>query len=228
VNDHSESRSEERYRVNTEIYEGPLGLLLELIEHAELDITTLALAQVTDQYLTFLERLEIHDPSEVSSFLVIAAKLLLIKSIHLLPRPPIVICDEEESGEQLVQQLILYKKFKHLSQFLEMQQSKGLQTYLRVTPPPFQIESSRLDMAGMTLHDLVASACNILLPNNDSLSLDQVVTMSRVTIREKIQSILLELSTKKASSFEKIIQTGSRIEIVVTFLALLELIKRQI
>ena len=79
----------EHYRINTPVYEGPLDLLLELIEHAELDITTLALAQVTDQYLAYLKTLEDHDPAEVSAFLVIAARLLQIKSAALLPRPSI-------------------------------------------------------------------------------------------------------------------------------------------
>jgi len=77
----------EGYTVETEVYQGPLDLLLELIERAELDITHLALAQVTDQYLAYLKQLEERNAAEVSAFLVIAARLIQIKSAALLPRP---------------------------------------------------------------------------------------------------------------------------------------------
>ena len=81
----------EHYRIHTPVYEGPLDLLLELIEHAELDITTFALAQVTDQYLAYLQHLENHDPAEVSAFLVIATRLLQIK-ICRAPPAPVIRC----------------------------------------------------------------------------------------------------------------------------------------
>ena len=73
------------YKISTEVYEGPLDLLLQLIEQAELDITKLSLAKVTDEYLAHLNSITQRDPTEVSAFLVIAAKLVLIKSSILLP-----------------------------------------------------------------------------------------------------------------------------------------------
>src|SRR5512142_2951374 len=107
----------EGYRVNTPIYEGPLDLLLQLIERAELDITTLALAQVTDQYLAHLKEIQKENASgqnaaEVSGFLVIAARLLQIKSAALLPRMPVEAGEEEEEdpGEALARQLVTYKR----------------------------------------------------------------------------------------------------------------------
>ena len=85
------------YHFQTPVYEGPLDLLLNLIEHAELDITTVSLASVTDQYLSYLKGLEHVNADEISAFLVMAAKLLQIKSEALLPRPP-----ARERGEVLV------------------------------------------------------------------------------------------------------------------------------
>src|SRR5512137_1310390 len=82
------SHQTEGYQISTPVYTGPLDLLLDLIEHAELDITSLALAQVTDQYLDYLEQIAERDPAEVSAFLVIAARLVQIKSAALLPKPP--------------------------------------------------------------------------------------------------------------------------------------------
>ena len=95
------------YKVQTSVYEGPLDLLLSLIERAELDITAVSLASVTDQYLAHLQGLERMIPDEISAFLVIAAKLVQIKSEALLPRPPEREPGEEDPGESLVEQLKL-------------------------------------------------------------------------------------------------------------------------
>ena len=106
------------YKVATPVYEGPLDLLLGLIKRAELDITRLALAQVTDQYLAHLKTLTTHEPDEVSAFLVIATRLLQIKSEALLPRPPDRAPDEEDPGEALARQLLTYKRFKEIAGIL--------------------------------------------------------------------------------------------------------------
>ena len=87
------------YQIQLPVFEGPLDLLLHLVEREELDITTVALAQVTDQYLAYLTELERRQASELAEFLVVAAKLLLIKSRALLPRPPIPSPEEEDVGE---------------------------------------------------------------------------------------------------------------------------------
>src|SRR5512133_1721217 len=116
----------EGYRVNTPVYEGPLDLLLQLIERAELDITTLALAQVTDQYLAHMRKMQEADGSgqsaaEVSGFLVIAAR-----------------------------QLLTYKRFKELAAALTARETAGLRTYLRVAQPAVKVEA-RLDINDLTL-----------------------------------------------------------------------------
>src|SRR5512139_1228723 len=91
------------YTIATPVYEGPLDLLLHLIERAELDITKLSLAKVTDQYLEHLRSMQERRAEEVSAFLVIAARLLQIKSEVLLPRPPTREPGEEDPSEALVQ-----------------------------------------------------------------------------------------------------------------------------
>ena len=102
------SRQANGYSVDTEVYTGPLDLLLQLIERAELDITRLALAQVTDQFLEHMHAMEEQNASEVSAFLVIAARLVQIKSSALLPRQSTSdIPLEEDPGEALARQLII-------------------------------------------------------------------------------------------------------------------------
>src|SRR5512136_1680131 len=105
------------YHVNLPIVEGPLDLLLYLIEREELDITAVSLAAVTEQYLAYMKLLESLIVDQLADFLVIAAKLILIKSQALLPRPP-AIEQEEDVGDDLVQQLIAYKQFKEVAKGL--------------------------------------------------------------------------------------------------------------
>jgi segregation and condensation protein A len=217
------------YQIATDVYEGPLDLLLELIERAELDITQLALAQVTNQYLEYLDHLHQHAAADVSAFLVIAARLLWIKSNALLPHTPItkVFDGEEDPGEALANQLKLYKKFKDLSKFLENQNALGKRTYLRLVSPP-RIQA-QLDLSDISLDDLVKAGKEILIDRVNLQPLSKVMNMPRITIREKIYSILELISKKGRSSFNAFISPDhSRGEMVITFLALLELIKRRI
>jgi segregation and condensation protein A len=223
------SNQTEGYQIFTEVYEGPLDLLLELIERAELDITQLALAQVTDQYLEYLKQLQERDAAEVSSFLVIAARLLQIKSSALLPRPVLEPLPGEEldDGEALAQQLILYKRFKEIAKWLSQRDELGLHSYLRVAPPP-KIQG-KLDLSGMTLNDIALAAKQIFLLGADMEPLSEVVSRQRITIRERIRAILDAIRRDGFTTFKSVLSEGyPRLEVVVTFLALLELIKRNI
>ncbi len=219
----------EAYQVSTEIYTGPLDLLLQLIERAELDITSLSLARVTDQYLDHLEALQIEDPAEVSAFLVIAARLVQIKSAALLPKQSALgpTQPEEDPGEELARQLIAYRRFKQLGFWLEQRDLEGLHTYLRLASPATAVEA-KLDMTGISLDDLVAAARSVFLAQPSLPALSQVVSIPRITIRERIHVILDALRKAGRTSFRKTLDSRTRMEVVVTFLALLELIKRHV
>lgn len=222
----SEASNSSSYRVNTPVYEGPLDLLLSLIEKAELDITRLALAQVTDQYLTYIQNLEGIRASDISEFLVIAAKLIQIKSAALLPKPPAIEVEEEDPGEALARQLIEYKKFKEASLFLSEREEKGLHTYLHIAQIP-KIEP-RLDLTGLTIKDLMDAARDIFA-GKTNIPLNQVVAAPKITIRERIGRILSIMREKEHTSFFELVKdNSSRISVVVTFLAMLELVKRHV
>jgi len=213
------------YRVNTPVYEGPLDLLLNLIERAELDITSVSLAMVTDQYLAYINSLEQINADEISAFLVIAAKLLQIKSEALLPRPPAREPGEEDIGQALVDQLRLYKRFKEIGVWLHERQDANLRTFLRIAPPP-KVEP-KLDMSNLTLEQLVAAAAEVFQREKDKKPLGDVIAPPRITIREKIDLISKTLREVQRTTFRALLDQGaSRLEIVVTFLALLELVKR--
>jgi segregation and condensation protein A len=215
------------YTVATPVYEGPLDLLLQLIERAELDITRLALAQVTDQYLEHLHSLQDHATEEVSAFLVIAAKLLQIKSEVLLPRPPVREEGEEDPGEALARQLLAYKRYKEIAIHLGEREANNLRTYLRLAPPP-KVEGV-LDMSDISLADLIDAAQTIFAQADNRPTLSTVVAAPRVTIREKIGLIARLLRQNGRATFRSFLsRRPTNLDIVVTFLAMLELIKRRL
>jgi segregation and condensation protein A len=213
------------YTVHTPVYEGPLDLLLDLIERAELDITSLSLATVTDQYLASLKDLEQLNADEISAFIVIAAKLLQIKSEALLPRPPAHPASEEDLGRSLVDQLKLYKRYKEIGLWMNERQQADLRTYLRVAPPP-KVEP-KLDLTNLTLEKLVTAAEEAFAKDRNKQPLGVIIAPPRITIREKIDLITKLMKEVEHSTFRALLQPGaSRLEIVVTFLAMLELVKR--
>ena len=215
----------EKYTVSTPVFEGPLALLLNLIESAELDITSVSLALVTDQYLERIRDFDDLDAEEISAFLVIAAKLIQIKSEALLPRPPVREVGEEDPGEALARQLRLYKKFKEIAGWLRVRDAENMHTYLRIAAPP-KVES-RFEMGDLTLGDLLNAAQNIFARESEKAELGTVIRAPKVTIREKVHHITKLLSSEERMTFRAMIEGAkSRIEVAVTFLALLELIKR--
>src|SRR5215510_5724579 len=187
------------YTVQTPVYEGPLDLLLSLIEHAELDITAVSLAMVTDQYLAYINGLEQITADEISAFLVIAAKLLQIKSEALLPRPPEHKAGDEDVGRALVDQLKLYKRFKEIGAWLNIRQQANLRSFLRVAPPP-KVEP-KLDLSNVTLEKLVAAAGAALAKEAARKPLGIVIAPPRITIREKIDLIAKTIREVEHSTF---------------------------
>jgi len=213
------------YKISTEVYEGPLDLLLQLIEQAELDITKLSLARVTDQYLAHLQTLVDRDPVEVSAFLVIAAKLVFIKSSILLPSSEAAEQEEEEDvGDQLARQLIEYKKYKEIAHWMKNREGARLQSFYRVGAPTKFREV--LDISGLTAEDLVDILMEIYFENENFTPLSDVVTITTLTIKNKINEIIHYFKDSPRINFETVLGIHpSRLDLVVTFLALLELIK---
>lgn len=214
------------YTVQLKVYEGPLDLLLELIEHAELDITKVSLAKVTDQYLDYLKHARDRQLEDLASFLVVAARLLQIKSEALLPRPPEREVDEEDPGDALARQLILYKKFKEAAGYLNERQERGLRSFLRLAAPP-SIDP-KLDMTGITLRDLMDAYATAMSSTPLHNGIRKAAEGHRIRVRDRIVHILDVLREVGRTTFRQIVRTTkSRVEIVVSFLAMLELMKQK-
>lgn len=217
--------------VKLEAFEGPLELLLHLIEKAEVDIYDIPIADITDQYLNYISMMEIPDLEVSSEFLVMAATLLEIKSKMLLPKHK-----KEETGtddidprEELVRKLIEYKKYKEVS--LELKDKLGV--YSRIFyKPPEPIEDYINDVTAITnvsLDMLYISFRNILL-KNERKKKNKYTEIYRevITVDDKIKLINKLLASKPSFYFDDLfISCYNKYEIIVTFLAMLELLKRR-
>jgi len=216
----------EPYQVKLPVFEGPLDLLLHLIERQELDITTVSLAAVTEQYLAYIAVLENLAVDQLADFLVIAAKLIWIKSQALLPRPPDLEA-EEDVGDDLVHQLLAYKQFKQVAQGLAEREAEGLRSFIRLAPPP-KPATINVDLGGVTIEDLLEAVRRALALAEPAPPVGDVVRPLVITIRGQIALIEATLAVQPSISFTELLrQASSRIEIIVTFLAVLELLKRR-
>jgi segregation and condensation protein A len=214
------------YTVRLPVFEGPLDLLLHLIEERELDITKVSLAEVTDQYLDYISQLDQLEPESLADFLVIAAKLLLIKSRMLLPQPPAELDDEEEDvGDELVRRLIEYRRFKSAAQQLRFREEQGLRAHARLVPSPHPERTVSLESVSL---DALLEAVRQAMASQTTSSADEVVAPVRISLPEKIAFMERLLTQHRHFSFNRVLeQATSRMEIIVTFLALLQLMKRR-
>ncbi len=216
------------YEVDLPAFQGPLDLLLNLIEQEELDITKISLARVTNQYLGRLEIIKQTDPDDLTDFLVIAAKLILIKSEVLLPRPPPILAedDEEDVGDELARQLLIYKHFKEVAAQLRQIEDQHRRSFVRVAPK-IKIEPKLLAGEGNLLQ-LLQAARNALAIKAQDPVVDEVVSPVVVTIGQQMVNIWKEVASGRPASFTHLLaHSSNKIEVIVTLLAVLELIKRR-
>ncbi len=220
------------YPVSLPIFDGPIGLLLHLIEREELNITEVSLVAITDQYLRAIEVMQDVEPGALADFLVVAARLLYIKSRGLLPHPEDEEDEEESQSGGLIQQLLDYRRFRAATGELRLRASIGLRTSARLTPPQLD---RRLDLSALTIEKLADAAQRALnnLPSEPALP---SVRSYPITVAEKIEAIRERIrgqwgrngAAGSAVPFSTLLsQSRSRPEVIVTFLAVLELIKQK-
>lgn len=213
-------------QIKTEQFEGPLDLLLQLIEEQQLDISTLALAQVTEQFLVYVKNLQEKNPINLADFLVIAAKLLVIKSKSLLPNLDLGI-EEEEAAFDLTAQLLQYKKYKEAAKFLKSLDAKRRQSWTREVD--FSDRITFLPDPDITADTLAHSLSTLAAELKEIIRLPQQVMKEVVSISDKISHIQKLISEKLETSLSSLLKEAkSKTEVIVTFLALLELTKQRI
>ena len=211
------------FQLQLPVFEGPLDLLLYLIERQELDITAVSLVQVTDQYLSYLRSGEQIDATALAEFIATGARLLLLKSRALLPKPPVEEEPEEDLGEELVRRLREYRRFKEVASALRDIEESGRHAYPRLAPPPSVPLPTGLD--GVTL-DLLLQLFQEALEREPAAEPEGVVERQEITVEEKVAELSQALRRQQRVSFRKFISAcRSRVEVIVAFMAVLELIK---
>lgn len=223
------------YNVKIEAFEGPLDLLLHLINRLEIDIYDIPVAEITEQYLLYIHTLKELELDIASEYLVMAATLLAIKSKMLLPKYEEDIEDddslEEDPREELVERLIEYKKFKEAAhEFKNLEEDRGL----FFSKPPSDLsdfaKEQNADKADLdvTIYDMLAAFQKLMRRKKLQKPLSTKVTRQEIPIEKRIKEIIgLLREDGGRKSFYDLFPVQDRNHIVVTFLAVLELMKRQ-
>ncbi|HET7637102.1 MAG TPA: ScpA family protein [Ktedonobacteraceae bacterium] len=227
------------YVVHLPIFEGPLDLLLHLIEKRQMEITTISLVAVTDQYMAYLRQWEAEQLplANMAAFVSIAARLLFIKSQSLLPHSSKEEGREElESAvmmaEELQRHLLEYKIAREIASHLRLREEAGLQTHSRsglLAGIEAQLAWTPPTLVGLEVHALAQAFQRILdLRAKDEANSADLLPLARVRVSERIAEIVHLLSARPAIFLTEVVENErSRFVIVVTFLAVLELWKHE-
>ena len=232
MNSHPEDfeQTELPYQVRIENFEGPLDLLLHLIKKNEINIYDIPVAMIAQQYLEYLEAMEELNLNVAGDFLVMAATLLQIKSKMLLPVDETTDDDEEgpDPREELVRRLLEYKTFKEAARQLDDQEKMWREIFWRDQALSVEEDvEDDLPLENVSLFDLVDALKEVLERNPGSRLIE--IVPDNLTVRERMNIILETLEGKDSVSFAALFEGSShRMLVVVTFLALLELMKLRV
>jgi len=223
------------YRVRLDVFEGPLDLLLYLVNRAEVEITDINISAITHQYLEYLDLMREVNIDLAAEYLHMAATLLRLKARELLPydQQPESLGLEEDGGiynrEQLIQQLLEYKKFKEAAGSFKVYEAEQIGTFGRGSPdePPADGADPGRRIGNVTLFDLVAAFRGVLTreaPQEQS----HVVSLDEPRIDDRIERVITRLTEQAEVRFEDLFTDDRRrIVMVATFMAILELVKMQ-
>ena len=217
-----ETLSNGPYEVKLNAFYGPLDLLLYLIRRDEIDIYDIPIANITHQYLEYVKMIQMLDLEGAGEFLVMAATLMKIKSEMLLPARHSDI-EEEDPRNELVRRLIEYQQYKELSSVLSQRETDQAQIFHR--PATYENGDDRLPLKEATLFDLL-TAFKTVMENMPEVPVRQV-SGEEPSIEECMEYVLSMMANKQKLLFTKLIRGMSRMMMVVTFIALLELIKNK-
>ena len=215
-------------RVSLEIFEGPLDLLLYLIKKDEVDIYEVSIERITDQYLEYIDTFKILNIELASEFIVMAANLMYIKSRTLLPRneqAPEEDIDEEDPRWELIRQLVEYKKFKDAANYLEKREVENQKFYSAEQQFCDDLEEEGEPIVNVGIFELIQAFQGVLKRFDDEDDLTEIAD-DRFTVSDKIDYLITNISKGQKVKFYQLFEEAStKSEVLVTFLALLELIR---
>ena len=218
------------YKVQFEVFEGPLDLLLYLIKQEEVDIYEVNLTKLAKQFIEYIDLMRAFDLEIAGEFLVMASTLMYIKSRELLPVDQQVVVEAEDEGEdprfELIRQLVEYKKFKDAAAKLQTLEERQENVFPRL---PGKIEFENTDAPvkiEISIFDLLNAVNSVLKRFQDKTAGTREIYEDKWTVSEKIEFVLKTLTERGSVKFSELFETAAnRAEVVCTFLALLELIR---
>ncbi|QKY69238.1 segregation/condensation protein A [Lentibacillus sp. CBA3610] len=218
------------YQVKLDTFEGPLDLLLHLINQYEIDIYDIPVAQITEQYMDYIHTMQWLELNIASEYLVMASTLLALKSQMLLPKQEIEESDEEymeDPREELMQRLIEYRKYKGAAKKLQAKETEANQIFTR--PPVFldHPETRPPVVKGDTsIYDMIHALGNMFDRKKWNEPLETRVTTSEIPIEQRMTEVLDKVKYSNSGIlFDELFEYPSRSHIVMTFMAILELMK---
>lgn len=216
------------YKIKLDVFEGPLDLLLYLIKRNHVNIYDIPIAQVTEQYLQYLELMRLLDLNIAGEFLVMAATLMHIKSKMLLPPDENAQAEEEEEEDpraELVRKLLEYKKFKEAAAYLEKKESSQREIFKRISSQPGEEPKEEVFFEA-SLFDLISAFSKALKDVPREIFTE--IIKDEFTVEEKIHDLLHVLVREKRLSLNKLFENAkNKFEIIAIFLAVLELIRQK-
>lgn len=218
------------YKVKLEIFEGPLDLLLYLIKGDEIDIYDISIERITKQYLNYINTFKLLNVDLASEFIVMAANLMYIKSRTLLPKseqPPEEDIEEDDPRWELIRQLIEYKKFKDAAGALAQKASEqeGYFAHVPETTELEAIDDSSSQLPEISIFDLIQAFQKVLKRFEKANDLGDIID-DRFTVSDKIELLLTTIPSGQSVGFHSLFASAStKSEVIVTFLAVLELMK---
>jgi segregation and condensation protein A len=228
------SKQHQEYEVQLELFEGPLDLLLYLVNKAEVSIVDISVSEIVTQYLQYLDMIRDLNIDVASEYLHMAATLIRLKARELLPQQEGEELLEEDgiyNREQLIQQLLEYKKFKEAAGTLKVFESEQFGSYVRGKAEVVETTGGGddVDLGNLSIFDILSAFKRILERAKDQVpEFKHVVNIDNVKIDDKIEHILSKLSDAEEVPFEELFLGDYRkIVLVVTFMAILELVKMQ-
>jgi len=218
------------YSVTLPTFEGPLDLLLHLCQKHELDILDIPIGFVTEKYLEYLAVMQMMDLDLASEYLVMAATLAHIKSKMLLPAPPpgqeddALAAEEEDPREALIRRLLEYQKYKQAAAELASRGVAGRDVFFRGMPVGDAVHTGLAPLAQVPIFSLVEAFQNVLSKSKVKLSHD--IVHERITLTDRINELVDLLRVRRRIQFEELFtDLSTRFDLVITFLALLEMTK---
>lgn len=217
------------YCVKLDLFEGPLDLLLHLVQKSKIEIADISMATITEQYLDYLDRMRDFDVEIASEFLVMASTLLLIKSRALLPGPDDLGEDDEDPEQELRKRLEEYKKYKEISQKLREREERYSNIYHKL-PEELIDENEKKNkiLVDGNPHDLIKVLIRLLKNERSTIFRERVYPIRRqaVTIQQRIRELRKLFSITSECRFTELFRDKyDRSNIIITFLALLEMLK---